>query len=303
MTIYLTAYDTVAGNGYLPTVKKIVQALEEVVINHPYEIDENNENVYKLYSHERTEVPVFFHPIEIKVKGESKLFLDLRQYAKMDRSTGNYSYKLTNESSFHINRGLLNAIWIEKDPQIMLNISPIPMVVFSGWISENISRRFALDPKDQLNIAIFAAYYYYCLFSDNDVFDEEDLHRITSAISRNLRCSSTDVISILDNTTGLITGVQDFCSQLENVTSNLRLRNFNQTLLFQLLGGSWFGTNARELLAVALEHPPTWIALVLAAFTERTYRNTILAKTAERKANKTAGENFSRAVFNLILKT
>lgn len=298
MSIYLTAYDTLAGSGY--KLDKITLGIEKAIINGQYVVDENNKNIYRLYSHDLDDVPAFFHPILGRDRLDEKLILDLRQYTRLDRASGDYQFKLTNESSYHINRGLLNAIWIERDPFVLLNVSPLPMIIFSSWISENISRRFALDPKDQLSLAIFSAYYYYCLFSDNDAFDDEDKNRIISSISRNLRCSSMDVIAVLDQTPYVITSIQHFCSELENVTSNIRLKNFNPTVLFQLLGGSWFGTNARELIAVSLEHPPTWIALVLSAFTERTYRNTILAKTAERKANRAAGDNFSRAIFNLI---
>lgn len=299
MTIYLTAYDTLAGSGY--KLDKIVQGIEKAIINGQYVVDENNKNVYRLYSHELDDIPAFFHPLLVRDKLDEKLILDLRQFTKFDRASGDFQFRLTNESSFQVNRGLLNAIWLERDPFVLLGISPIPMVVFSSWISENVARRFALDPREQLAIAIFAAYYYYCLFSDNDQFDDEDTNRIVSSISRNLRCSAMDVVDILDRVPGVVPGIEKFCQDLEEVTGSVRLKNFNTAALFQLLGGSWFGTNARELIAVSLEHPPTWIALVLSAFTERTYRNTILAKTAERKTSKVAGDNFSRAIFNLIV--
>lgn len=301
MSIYMTAYDTLVGSSY--KLDKIHFAIEKAIINGQVMVDENNENIYRLYSHELDDVPVFTHPLLIEKEGDNKIVLDLRQYTKLDRASGDYVFKMTNEAALQINRGLLNSVWIERDPFMLLNLSPIPMVVFSGWISEAISRRFAIDPRDQLSISIYVAYYYCCLFTDNDVFDEEDKNRIISSISRNLRCAAADVIEIIDRVDTVITGIDQFCSSLESVTNNIRLKNFNTTLLYQLLGGSWFGTYARELIAVSLEHPPTWISIMVAAYSERTYRNTILAKVAERKANRTAGDNFTRAVYNLILNT
>jgi hypothetical protein len=70
--------------------------------------------------------------------------------------------------------------------------------------------------------------------------------------------------------------------------------------LFTVLGGTWFGANAKELVAVALEHPPTWISILLAAFTERSFRNSQLGKLAERGSNKKTGEDFVVAVLNLL---
>lgn len=301
MSIYLSAYDTLVGSGY--KLDKITYGIEKAIINGEYVKDDNNENIFRLYSHDLNDIPVFFHPLILEERDDRKIILDLRQYTRLDKASGDYQFRLTNESSFQVNRGLLNALWVERDPFVLLNVSPLPMIIFSGWISENIARRYALDPRDQLNIAIFTAYYYYCLFSDNDKFDDEDKNRIISSISRNLRCSAQDVIEILDNVDYSIDNITDYCKELESISSNVRLKNFNPTVLFQLLGGSWFGSNAKELIAVSLEHPPTWIALVLSAYTERTYRNTILAKTAERKASKVAGDNFSRAIYNLILQT
>jgi hypothetical protein len=53
-------------------------------------------------------------------------------------------------------------------------------------------------------------------------------------------------------------------------------------MLITLTGQSWFGLNAKEILAIALEHPPTWTTIVHHALQERTYRNSVIAKLAER---------------------
>jgi len=304
MSIFLTAYDTLAGSGHKHALNQITQALEETVINGQYVVDDNDPNVYRLYSQQLTNIPAFAHPVLVDDESnEKKIFLDLRSFTRLDRASGDYVIKLNNDAVFQINRGILNEIWVNNDPYTLLNASVLPMVVFASIISENLARRFALDPKEQLTISIFAAYYYYCLFSDNDQFDDTDKNRIISSISRNLRVSSSDVLEVLDRIEFTVTDIKVFCNSLEAVTQSVRLRGFAPPVLYQVLGSIWFGVNARELVCIGLEHPPTWIALVHAAYTERTYRNTQLAKTAERKTNRQGQDNFARSIYQLLTRS
>ena len=301
MTICISAYDTAAGSGYSKSIAAIKDELSVVEINQQYVQDENNKHVRRIYSHDIGSLSVFTHPIvKQKDHDENNVYIDLRSFTRLDKASGDYVIKLNNEAIYEINRAHLNEVWVNRDPFVLLNISPVPITVFAGWISENIARRFALTPREQLSLAIFSAYYYYCLFTDNDKFDEEDTNRIISSISRNLRCSSMDVIEILDKTPFVIENLKTFCTLLEEVTGSVRLKNFSLPVIYQLLNNSWFGLNARELIGVALEHPPTWIALVHAAYTERTYRNTVLARSAEKKASKAAIDSFNRSIYNLI---
>lgn len=298
MPLFLTAYDTLACSGYkLDTIK---MGLDRAFIDGDAFAEEDSPEVYRLYSHEIEDVPMFLHPLMTRYKLNETIVIDLRAYTKKDPATGKYVFRQTNESILQLNRALLNARWLKDEPSVFLNTSPLPMIIFSSIVSESIARRFLLNPNEQLTLAVYSAYYYYCLFTDNKEFDQEDRSRIYSAISRNLRTSAIDVERILDSVTEVLSGVKDFCDHLYDVVGNVRLRNFNTVLLFQILGGLWFGINSRETIAVALEHPPTWLALIESAYSDRTYRNTILAKTAERKTSKQGAQDFIRAINTLI---
>jgi hypothetical protein len=57
------------------------------------------------------------------------------------------------------------------------------------------------------------------------------------------------------------------------------------------------------MVAVALEHPPTWIAILISAFTERSFKNSQISKLTERSNYKRDGDNFVRAVSKLLQVT
>lgn len=301
MSKFISAYDTLAGSARKKSLEKTKEALALININGQYVQDDNNSQLRRLYTHDVLELPIIPHPVVIDEQSEhSILYVDLRSFTHLDQASGDYIIKLNNEAVLEINRALLNAIWVEKNAYVLLNLSPLPMLVFASWVSETVARRFALTPKEQLTLAIYSSYYYYSLFSENEKMDDEDLNRVIASISKNLRASSMDVIEVLDRVPETLSGVGQFCELMPEVVGSIRLKDFNHTLLFQLVGGAWFGLNARELVAVSLEHIPSWIALVHAAFSERTYRNTQLSKLCERKASRAQSDAFIRSVFNLL---
>ena len=72
--------------------------------------------------------------------------------------------------------------------------------------------------------------------------------------------------------------------------------------MYAVVGGNWFGTNARENIAVGLEHIPTWIMIVFGALTEITYKRSPLAKMIERLAKRHSPEAFIKNM-NVLLES
>jgi hypothetical protein len=63
---------------------------------------------------------------------------------------------------------------------------------------------------------------------------------------------------------------------------------------------SWYGTNAKEIISVALEHPPTWAAIVFTALNERTFKNSMIYKIAERFGKRGASDEFIDSYISLV---
>jgi hypothetical protein len=70
--------------------------------------------------------------------------------------------------------------------------------------------------------------------------------------------------------------------------------------LITILKSSWFGNNAAELLAVSLEHPPTWVSLVYTSLSERSFKNANLSKIVERYGKNNADNEFTRSFVSLV---
>jgi hypothetical protein len=99
----------------------------------------------------------------------------------------------------------------------------------------------------------------------------------------------------------IIRNVEEFCTQCQEATQSVRLNNLNVMTLTSIVGGLWYATNGRELMGVALEHPPTWLMLVERALSDRSYNSSGLGEFLGRGVFKRLSENY-RAQINLLVQ-
>lgn len=298
MTINKTAYETTACVGY--RIDKTTAALKVAFHTGGLEYDPTY-NIYKLFDRNAAcnDVPAFAHPIAININEADMLFIDVRSFGKWDDGANEFKVRNEIDNTLLVARAKLNSIWINETPTWLRDVSPAPMALFASWISEAVGKRFALDPKEQFNLGILAAIFYNSQFTDSVELDERDKLRAINAVTKALRASAQDVMEIMDKVS-IVNNVFEFCSRAEEISGSIRLKELNPGVLFGILGGTWFGANAREMVAVAIEHPPTWMAILLSAYTERTFKNSQISKLTERNSFKKSGEDFVAATVNLL---
>lgn len=317
MTLRETAYNTTACNGFL--MEKTAVAIVEASI-HGYLKDAPGSGVLMVEGGYAAAdaIPPFFHPMLVKLPAaphpKNAVVVDMRPFGAVDKSQNSFRVRNRVEYQLALHRAHLNQIWISQSPSLLRDLSKLPLTIFASWVSENVAKRYALDPAEQLKLAIYTAVFYLSNFmpavlaSEKQGIDEHDKTRFAAAISQALHCKAQDVLKVLDEETDvemmpgvgcpLIANTIHFCNIVSGIS--VRMKEFNTGVLFSILGGTWFGANAREMVAVALEHPPTWLAILLAAYNERTYNNSGITKLTERKSNRAAGEDYVRSVLSLL---
>lgn len=313
--IYLTAYDTTVGRAFQMT--KTVRAIQESAIRDtPYQrvfglLNLNDEEIKTIpwfvvgSTSSESQIPFFTHPILVDLdnRGEKVLCADIRPYAQYNPNHFNDDDALRIRNKIGLNleklRLSLNLLWIDKRPTMIREISVIPMTIFSNWISEAISRRFGLSPKDQLTIGVICSFYYYSLFTNNVDFDEDEKSRIISATVKATRAPLVMVEEILSKLKPM-PSIKEFSAVIRELVENIRLENFDEGVLINLVISSWFGVEARQIIGVAMEHPPTWVSLVYSAFTEKSYKNTVISKIAQRYLGPKGENDFVRSLVSLI---
>jgi len=288
MAIFYSSYDTTFGKklNVEPSINAIVKASNYFNISDdPYKIIDNNVDI-------PVDIPHFSHPLNVGMGKDSKLFIDVRGFVQTNKLTGENKVNSSVDYEMMVNRVILESLF-RQNPVLLCNTLDIyPASIFGSWFSENISKRFGLAIEDQFKIQIFSIYYYYSLFENiNDKPDSNNVLKITQKIARATGINSDTIFSIIGDRP-YVNDINDYCEQLEDVSNNIRLKGFNAIAVYPLLKSTWYGHNANELVAVSLEHIPTFISILYAAITERAYKRSNLSKMLEYNYSKKLKESF-----------
>ena len=282
MSVRQTAYDTTACAGFLTAKtqeglsKALIQRLiwpkdgeKLVVVQGGVLVDEL--------------VPSFLHPMVIDQGGEQLVAVDVRTTGRWDGAQGKFVVRDTTSYEAAMIRARLNEQWL-RAPEPLRNMSSLPLNLYSNVLAEAITKRLALDPGDQFIVGILAGIFYLNQFWSAEQSanpSKEDKTYLVSALTRTLNFKGDAVYDVVEAHAGL-SSLEAFCEACKAYTQSVRMRDLNVATLFGMIGGYWYGNNARELIAVALEHPPTWITLIYEAISNRGYRNAALTKVLDR---------------------
>jgi hypothetical protein len=317
MAIYLTPYDTTAGLGYRYT--QIAHELRTALTGKGLAIysavdGQHSHPVHGMAASDSVKhqialvqggnsfadaVHFFKHPVLVRSGDVEYICVDVREFGKWNEPQQRFDVRNITEFVWAIKRALLTAIWNDGRVEVIRDISNLPAQVYCALMSESISRRFALDPSEQAGIAIIAGYFFYGLFAKNEQISEEDKNMLAGKIARN---THLDASFVFDNIDGLgpLRDVQAFCDCVRANVGNVALENLNAGILLSIVGGNWWGTNARETLNMGLEHIPTWTMIVEASLSSATYKRSTLAKLTARFDKRGAGPAFQQSLDVLL---
>jgi hypothetical protein len=294
----ISPYSTTACRGY--NLVEIQQALAKaLVVNEigvePVLTEQVNTNIIVVtpLRFQSVIIKPFAHPIHFKtVDGEDRIAIDARSMVsqRADRNASP-SLRSRNEFAMLLARAVMQQCWDNGHYSDIRNISPIPHQLYQRWVSEVVSRQYNLAPEVQAKIACIAAHFYSCQFKENGDDMNRTMHE--SNLSRVTGIGTAFIKEALDGVP-FIGNLTEFCQAVRERNWSIRLENFTPAIMIQILAGSWMGQHAREMVAVALEHPPTFTVLVYEAINDRGGKKTRLGDILHRSYNK--GDNF--AVFS-----
>lgn len=311
MSINETAYDTTACSGYrynqiVEDLKKthLMGGLGEISVNLAAYDTQFKLNVLQGGCASADQVAFFKHPVIFKNSNASNdseqhlVYLDIREFGKFLPNQSQFVVRNGAEYAWAIKRTILNKLWIDGKIDAMRDISTIPVAVYASLLSESIARRFALDPAEQMTVAVLSAYFYYQLFVDVEMSEDEQT-RTVGSIVRATKIPAQKVFDVLSDVRSLHT-LDDLCAAIRKSVNNVALEHLNVGTLYAVCCGNWFGSNAREVMAVGLEHVPTWLMIVSSSLSSATFKRSTLAKISSRFDKANAGLNLQRSLDLLI---
>lgn len=308
MSLAKDSYDTTIGSLY--NTRNIQDALRKAIILDEGKLPtfgvrpEGNIKpffVTGLPSHR--EVPIFYHPIDVDYRGQRYVCMDVRFFMPKDGHDGRTVEGVSNRTEFNfaVQRTVLSMVWANGEYSRIKNTLFFANQVYSTWLSEVIGRSFNLDFADQSKVAIVCSLFYQGLFEETFVLDEETKNRCAAHTIKAVNAPADMVFETFDKIEKL-NRLPDLVEAIKAATENVRLKDFNLKYLTSAIQNSWFGQNNKEVVSVALEHPPTWCVIVFSALNERTYQNSMIGRTAKNVSRRGAGADYIKAYEEMVIK-
>lgn len=318
MSIYKTVYETDAMSGNDSRINRITEKLQILRMNGyitpltkqlidqagALEVSDGLDlGVIRLIvgNNDESSIESFEHPIVLTTAaGEiAAVVIDVRPFIKRINSIGEWTIRVPFEFNFMVLRAVLTYLWVSGEQRHIQSLSRLPCMLFSRWIADSISRRFGLNPETQMNIAVVAAIHYIKLFSDDEVINTSDKVRTVGIISAATNMGSTMVEAILSQLEGHDTSLESLADAIVTIGDSARLEGFTKEILLTAVTGIWYGPSGRLTAAAALQHPPTWISMLLAAAIIRGFAQSGAAKLFYKTENKEVAQLLA-SVFGLL---
>jgi hypothetical protein len=301
--MFLTPYQTTACSSY--EVKGIQAALQRAEVHGDLAPavtlkGTTLKGVYIVPPYVK-DIGPFSMPLMFDSQNGPAVAVDVRGLTKL---IGDRQFKVVVGAEYEgaIIRGALSLGWIQGGANEMRRFNDIAAKVFIRLMSESLSRRLNLGPYEQQALTVVTGLFYYSNFIDltdhsrDGHMPQDEKDKIAVAVSRLTRISPQTVADFLAGDVPVVNSLDTYCEALRFVVKSPRLERVDAALIMTLMGGLWFGGNARQLMAVALEYPPVWLALIYQALTDRSFHGAQLTKMVETEDRNKAGANFIRDV-------
>lgn len=244
-------------------------------------------------------VPNFTQILNVGTEDEPKLVIDARPYMRFDRRLDTYRLTAENDYAFQCVRLALTYRLLSGDKAMFNRLGDVPVKVFTRWITLSLAQRFNLPLEAQLPMSIICAYYYYGLVYGDVEMDVEERTRLAPFVARATLAPVNNVLDIAERI-GPMKKAGDLARELSTNGGTIRMGEMKYADLYTLIASSWVGINSRENVGVALEHIPTFIAMLYTAIGERSYRKTVLALRAQTAGRPADLQQFVDQTFRHI---
>ena len=289
--MYISPYETLACRSYnLEPIKKGINlANVEDGLTFATLGKETVKGVLILRPSDK-ETPLFAHPVLWNNGHGDFVVVDARGLVR-ENAQGEYQVTQKTDYTFQVGRAGLILHAKEMGMDDIQNLGDIAATTFCRYIAENITRRLGLSPEEQAIITMVSCIYYYCLFKDTSELTSRDFDKMVQKTSRVTRLGANWIYDRMPEPV-FMANLDEFTRVLKEKLDSPRTKDLSPAVLISFLGGGWFGANGRENMAVALEHPPTFVTMVYIALTDRSYRNAGVSKAVLVNDRNGAGKQF-----------
>lgn len=293
MAIFYSPYETTIGSKF-NTDRSQAAIRQSLGLRYPWmKINEVNKTIF-IYPN--PVVPTFSHPLTLEtVKGLTYTVCDLSSFIR-ERQEG--EYVVANKPLFSLQtiRTILTSDLINNGTRSIKSLSPNVVKTYVDLITSSLSMAFSLNNEEVLALRALSGWMYYSMLHNDPYAGELEFDALIAKLSREINIPSSFLYRYIDQE--FYKNVSDFLEKLRQKITNPAVQKINEGLFYTVIAKNlnanvWIGLEKQEILAMSVEHIPTFVATLVICLSEQVFKNAGLTKMALR--------NFARDKANFIL--
>lgn len=265
-TANINPYELTATQAFASRINNIRTDITKQAI-----VDGNSSKIFYVTEDHR-DIGIFEHPILFTTPSVSgqRVAIDVRAFR------GNNPMVKEQQEVLRKRAALMLQAVESKGPMVLFDAAL--QVAYATILVGVLAKQFNLDPVVKMQLTVVIGAFYYCITrEEGHQFTDEDGLVMAKSLVRNLRLPSEVVTSILTRFEYGRT-LEVLVKNIKEIEGTDRTVMLSPAILINALSGLWFGVNSSQILAICLEHPPTWAAMIYEATGDGTYSRSELAK-------------------------
>ena len=223
---------------------------------------------------------------EIRIPKEIEYLDEIHKYI---RNTANFNQKIIT--------GIVMATYLNNE-NILTPIIDTIREAYYVWLSNSLINRLVILPQYGDQLRILLAEYILNITSDDSLTGTELAYNISKFTRHDIR----DIIDFLKDNNGQNTTIPQLISKINQIETP-KLKNFNEALLYQLIGNSWYGLDAKGTATLSLVHIPTFVGVLYSILTEKSHSRSNLKNLLKSASNiKKEMEHFTDYIKKNIIE-
>jgi hypothetical protein len=207
-------------------------------------------------------------------------------------------YVVANKPLFSLQtiRTVLTSDLINNGTRSIKSLSPNVVKTYVDLITSSLSMAFSLNNEEVLALRALSGWMYYSMLHNDPYAGELEFDALIAKLSREINIPSSFLYRYIDQE--FYKNVSDFLEKLRQKITNPAVQKINEGLFYTVIAKNlnanvWIGLEKQEILAMSVEHIPTFVATLVICLSEQVFKNAGLTKMALR--------NFARDKANFIL--
>ena len=309
MTIKYTAYDTTLGKhlGQRINTKDITKAIiENNLKNASLGYLTGDPDIKQVFITDGDavlgEMQSIEFPLIVKSPDKTAMLLnDIRYITKKRSSVPDDGSDLSgitniNELAYKIDLAVFTGAWI-NDSAAFNECGKFPIKMYGNLLSNALGNSLNLSPEDRLTVSLVAAHFYLTCFSDNVLSEKFVKFQLMSAFD-----VGTNVVNYAYEK--FDKNVTDISGLMVNIIEAIdkHVRNADMNVLISSISKVWYGINSSKTMQIALEHPPTWMAVLRTVINNKSNKHSTVGRMASTREMNVLSKTFNTAC-DVLVKT